>query len=60
MHRCTLTNEIFGTSGVYTCIVAVLLCVQEGKVKYFLDLQIIPKVHHGAEIQKRSVSKKAP
>lgn len=43
MHHCTLTNEVFGTSGVYICIIPELLCVLEGKVKYFLDFQVIPR-----------------
>lgn len=55
MHHCTLTNEVFGTSGVYACIVAVLLRVLEGKVKYFLDFQIIPKKRFVMEQKFRNI-----
>lgn len=43
MHPFALANQVLGISNIYIYIVFELQCVLEGRVKYFLDGQIISK-----------------
>jgi len=47
--------KCLASASIYIYVVFKLLCVLEGKVKYFLDVQIIPKKRYITEQKFRNI-----